>query len=328
MRSVLPLNLTDKQQSYHGSHSTCGGSDEDNFSQAELFNEQFFKVTFLSNPDSTAHAIFILNFLISIVGIVGNGCVIWLLGFCIERNNFTIYVLNLAIADLGMLISALAFNVPFITILKVADVQKIQWVFWQCSLFTYSVGLYLVTAIGIERCLCILFPIWARCHRPKHLSITVSVTSWIVSALFCITEFLLHYFCLLDLWFTSIRIMFSVNLFILTPVMVVSTLILFIKMSFRHQPGKLHTIILIILIFFVITAIPYGTFFFMSTINYNFHSIAVPVFSLLVILNSSINSIIYFFVGIQCNCKSCESIKVVFQRIFKDETEHAETIMT
>uniref|UniRef100_G1K8B3 G-protein coupled receptors family 1 profile domain-containing protein n=1 Tax=Anolis carolinensis TaxID=28377 RepID=G1K8B3_ANOCA len=296
--------------------------DEDVFSKAEWFNDQFLKVAFLSKPDSTIHAIFILTFCIIIVGIVGNGYVVWLLGFCIKRNKFTIYVLNLAIADLGMLIGSLAFSVPlFNTELKVANVQKIQWFFWQFALCSYSVGLYLLTAIGVERCLCILFPIWARCHRPKQLSITVSVLSWIVSALFCITEFLLHYFCLLDLWVTFIRIMFGINLFILTPVMVISTLILFIKISFRHQSGKLHTIILIILIFFIITAIPYGTFFFVSTINYNFHSIAVPVFSLLVILNSSINSIIYFFVGIQCNCRSFESIKDVFQRIFKDETE-------
>uniref|UniRef100_G1KUP4 G-protein coupled receptors family 1 profile domain-containing protein n=1 Tax=Anolis carolinensis TaxID=28377 RepID=G1KUP4_ANOCA len=272
-------------------------------------------------------AAFFLMFLKIMVGMVGNGCVIWLLGFCIKRNNFTIYVLNLAITDFSMLISTLASaGLKIFTILKVSkqNVQTVLWFLWQFIVFTYSVNLYLLTAIGVERCLSILFPIWVRCHRPKHLSTIVSVLFWIVSALFAIIEILLHFFCLLDTWLTFFRILFSVNLFFFTPIMMVSTLILFIKMSFRRQPGKLHSVILIILISFTITAVPFGIFFFLAIIDYNFHIIAIPVYSLLVILNSSLNPIIYFFVGNQCTCRSWESIKVVFQRVFKDEIDHAE----
>nr|XP_060627716.1 mas-related G-protein coupled receptor member H-like [Anolis sagrei ordinatus] len=319
MRSALSLNHTDEQQNYPGNYSACSGNYENVLNKADRFHNQFYSIVFLSSLDSTLQVIFTFIFFICIIGMMGNGSVIWLLGFYIKRNNFTTYVLNLAIADFLMVISTsgLVF-LKFITLLKVADVQTMQWFFWQFIIITYSVDLYLLTAIGVERCLSILFPIWVRCHRPKHLSTIVSVLFWILSVLFAITEILIHYFCLLDTWVTFFRIIFSVNLFFFTPVMVVSTLILFIKMSFQHQPGKLHTIILIILLSFTITAVPFGIFFFLAIIDYNFHIIALPIYALLVILNSSMNPIIYFFVGNQCTCRSWESMKVVFQRVFKD----------
>ncbi|XP_016848280.2 mas-related G-protein coupled receptor member A1-like isoform X2 [Anolis carolinensis] len=325
MRSVLSLNHTDKPQKYGGNYATCSDSYEKAHNKAEWFHEQLFSIAFLTKPNSTVQIIFILIIFISIVGMLGNGCVIWQLGFCLKRNNFTTYILNLATADFNMLMSAAALSaIMLITVSKENYVKAIQTFFGQLNMLTHCVGLYLMTAIGVERCLSILFPIWVHCHRPKHLSTTVSVLSWILSGLFNIIEFLLHYFCLTEAWVTFLRIISGVNLFIFIPVMVVSTLILFIKMSFRHQPGKLHTIMLIILLFFIVTAVPYSVLFFLCIIDYQFHVIAIPIYTLLNVVNSSINPIIYFFVGSRCNCKSWDSIKVVFHRVFKDETELTE----
>ncbi|NWI98140.1 MRGRD protein, partial [Pitta sordida] len=36
---------------------------------------------------------------ISIFGLVGNGLVMWFLGFHMKQNPFTVYTLNLAVAD-------------------------------------------------------------------------------------------------------------------------------------------------------------------------------------------------------------------------------------
>uniref|UniRef100_A0A803TSI6 G-protein coupled receptors family 1 profile domain-containing protein n=1 Tax=Anolis carolinensis TaxID=28377 RepID=A0A803TSI6_ANOCA len=325
MGSTLSLNYTGEQQNYPGNYSICSGSFRNVLNKAELFFVQLFSIAFLSPRNSNVHVVFFLSFLIGIVGIVGNGSVIWLLGFHVKRNNFTIYVLNLAIADFGMLMSITALDVLMSIALskEYDDITKVLFL-GQISSFTYYVGLYLLTAISVERCLSILFPIWVRCHRPKHLSLIVSVLFWIVSALTTVTEFLLLYFCLLDSWLSFSRIYSGIKLFIFTPVMVVSTLTLFIKMSFRHQSGKLHKTLLIVLLFFIITAVPISIFFFFSIIDYNFHSIAIPIYNLLIVLNSSINPIIYFFVGNQCTCKSWGSIKVVFQNVFKDETDLSE----
>lgn len=40
--------------------------------------------------------------------------------------------------------------------------------------FFYLTGLGIMTAISFQRCLSALFPIWYRCHCPKHLSAVVS----------------------------------------------------------------------------------------------------------------------------------------------------------
>ncbi|KAM6308979.1 mas-related G-protein coupled receptor member D-like [Aegotheles albertisi] len=72
---------------------------------------------------------------ICLCGLVGNGMVLWFLCFHMKRNPFTIYILNLIVTDFSLLLL-----------------------------------MYLLTAMSLERCVSVLFPIWYRCHRPKHLS--------------------------------------------------------------------------------------------------------------------------------------------------------------
>ncbi|XP_060627718.2 proto-oncogene Mas-like [Anolis sagrei] len=320
MRSVL--NHTDKEQIYHGVYSTCNGSNVKDLSEAEMFYDQMLRIAFASKPDSTVQAIIVFIFLVSIVGMVGNGCVIWLLGFCIQRNNFTIYVLNLAIADFSLLMNTFVSLVnKIISMSNGTEIKTMQLLLAYFFVFTHGVGFYLLTAIGVERCISVLFPIWARCHRPTHLSTTVSVFCWIVPAFLLLTEFLLLYFCLLDSWVIYVKTTSATSLFIFTPIIVISTLILFIKMLFRHQTGKLHTMIVIILLCFIFTAIPNDILFFLFVIHRDLHIIAIPIIVLLIVLNSSVNPIVYFFVRNGCNCRSWESIKVTLQRVFKDESE-------
>ncbi|XP_058030882.1 mas-related G-protein coupled receptor member H-like [Ahaetulla prasina] len=118
----------------------------------------------------------IIIFIICSIGVPLNGIVIWLLGFQIKRNPFTIMILNLAIADFGFLaiweivcscsfiqfIHFIPFGIPFIILNYL-------------SYTLYINGLFLLTAISIDRCVAVLFPIWHRCSRPKHLSPVVCI---------------------------------------------------------------------------------------------------------------------------------------------------------
>uniref|UniRef100_A0A8B9ICZ8 G-protein coupled receptors family 1 profile domain-containing protein n=1 Tax=Anser brachyrhynchus TaxID=132585 RepID=A0A8B9ICZ8_9AVES len=45
-----------------------------------------------------------VTLLICLCGLVGNGAVLWLLGFRIRRNPITVYILNLAVADFTFLL--------------------------------------------------------------------------------------------------------------------------------------------------------------------------------------------------------------------------------
>ncbi|CAM9489652.1 unnamed protein product [Bubo scandiacus] len=44
--------------------------------------------------------------------------------------------------------------------------------------------MYLLTAMSLERCLSVLFPIWYRCHHPKHLSGITCGVLWALAGLF------------------------------------------------------------------------------------------------------------------------------------------------
>ncbi|KQL59874.1 mas-related G-protein coupled receptor member X2-like protein [Amazona aestiva] len=118
--------------------------------------------------DITDVAMDTATLLICLCGLVGNGAVLWLLGFCIRRNPITTYILNLAMADftflLFMVTSALLYMMENI-FCSSAGALVYQRPLFLLSLLSYNMGLYLLTAISIERCSSILCPLWYRCRR-------------------------------------------------------------------------------------------------------------------------------------------------------------------
>ncbi|XP_054683266.1 uncharacterized protein LOC129207008 isoform X2 [Grus americana] len=94
-----------------------------------------------------------VTLLVCLCGLVGNGAVLWLLGFRIRRNPITVYILNLAVADftflLFMVTSALLYMMQNIcsTVVSLMYLRSL----FLLSLFSYNMGLYLLTAISIER---------------------------------------------------------------------------------------------------------------------------------------------------------------------------------
>ncbi|KAG6923681.1 mas-related G-protein coupled receptor member H-like, partial [Chelydra serpentina] len=135
-----------------------------------------------------------ISLFICLVGLVGNGMVLWFLGFRIKKDPFTIYILNLDIDDFGFLLCMVAFFIIIILYLRMdflggfVIIEAIQWV----ALFIYNTGLYLLTAISVQRCLSVLYPIWYRCHHPKNLSSIVCALLWALSILVTGLE---CYFC-------------------------------------------------------------------------------------------------------------------------------------
>ncbi|NXS92909.1 MRGRD protein, partial [Jacana jacana] len=97
---------------------------------------------------------------ICLCGLVGNMVVMWFLGFHMKRNPFTVYVLNLAIADFSLLLFLLAILTLFIiSTLNYIHSRKYDlsyYVLMILFLFFYYASMYLLTAMSIERCLSVL----------------------------------------------------------------------------------------------------------------------------------------------------------------------------
>ncbi|XP_051063826.1 fMet-Leu-Phe receptor [Phodopus roborovskii] len=118
-----------------------------------------------------------------VLGVLGNGLVIWVAGFRMVRTVTTISYLNLAVADFCFT-STLPF---FIT----SKAMGGQWPFgWFMCKFIFTIvdinlfgSVFLIALIALDRCICVLHPVWAQNHRTVSLAKKVIIGPWICAFL-------------------------------------------------------------------------------------------------------------------------------------------------
>ncbi|KAI5276279.1 Mas-Related G-Protein Coupled Receptor Member X2 [Manis pentadactyla] len=106
--------------------------------------------------------------------LAGNAVVLWLLGFRLRRNAFSVYILNLVGADFLFL----SFQTAFALEELMGSFHSIS----RCNpsfvlpvlTFAYLASLSILSAISVERCVSVLWPIWYRCHCPRHTTLCSS----------------------------------------------------------------------------------------------------------------------------------------------------------
>ncbi|KAM4652212.1 chemerin-like receptor 1 [Discoglossus pictus] len=114
------------------------------------------------------------------LGIVGNGLVIWIAGFKMKKMVNTIWFLNLSIADFLLNI----FLPFFITEWAI----RFQWIFGQIMCKIIYTVLYLsmllstsfLMIIGVDRCISVLCPVWSQNHRTPRLAWNISKAIWLL----------------------------------------------------------------------------------------------------------------------------------------------------
>ncbi|XP_074810240.1 LOW QUALITY PROTEIN: mas-related G-protein coupled receptor member H-like [Natator depressus] len=252
--------------------------------------------------------------LICLFELVGNGIVLWFVSFHIKRNLFTVYILNLGVADFGFLL--------FLAISLTIDTMNNFFCFsfeWRPFLllfpFAYNSSLYLLTAASIERCLSVLFPIWRQCHRAKHC---VFLASLLIGLLHCFSPLNTTEKCPM-----KVITMHVLNFLIFTPIIVLSNLILSIKVrcsSQKRQPRKLYAVILLTVLFFLAFTVPLCVQSFVRHFNYSF--LPSWICLMLASVSSCINPVIYFLVGSYRKRRfGVGSVKVVLQRVFEEKAD-------
>ncbi|XP_069500653.1 C5a anaphylatoxin chemotactic receptor 1-like [Ambystoma mexicanum] len=124
--------------------------------------------------------IYSLTFLL---GVPGNGVVIWMTGFEMKRTVNTVWFLNLAIADF-----LCCLVVPFSIMLPLLDYH---WPLggFACKVIpsVYLLNMYtsvlILTAISLDRCILVMKPIWCQNHRTVKKALAACLVVWLLSLL-------------------------------------------------------------------------------------------------------------------------------------------------
>uniref|UniRef100_A0A8V5G9M3 Uncharacterized protein n=1 Tax=Melopsittacus undulatus TaxID=13146 RepID=A0A8V5G9M3_MELUD len=244
---------------------------------------------------------------ICVFGMVGNGIVLWFLGFQMKRNPFTVYILNLAVADCCVLIVYFLLIPGYINLTMICYgldsflpffFKYVGAVPFMCQLFVLS-SLGLLTAISTERSVSVIFPIWYRCHRPKHLSGIVSGVLWASVGSFMVSIYLCYVFRQgYGTVSAIVGILYSVIL--LRCVAVVLNVIFFFAFGMPFRIKAFHDLL------------------------YNGFLLVENVTLVLSLLNSSINPVIYFLVG-SCRQRRFQgSIQAALRRVFEEKARSKE----
>lgn len=131
-------------------------------------------------------AIFIIIF---IIGIPGNGLVIWVAGLKMKRSVNIVWFLHLAVADLLCCLS-----LPF-SIVHLALHEHWPYGWFLCKvipsviIFTMFASVFLLVAISVDRCLLVVKPVWCQNHRTVKFVSLICSGIWILAFIFCCPVF-------------------------------------------------------------------------------------------------------------------------------------------
>ncbi|MEE6512663.1 hypothetical protein FKM82_019795 [Ascaphus truei] len=273
--------------------------------------------------------------ILCLFGMIGNGIVFWMLVFKMKRNKYTVYILNLAIADFIHLLF-----VAIVMLLMVDQILNLSRPSYETLIsleiiydFGYGAGMFFLTAISVERCLSVLFPIWHKCYRPKHLSTIICIYMWVFAGIVSLVDNLVcppMSFNEGTKECTAVQIFSSILTFaIFIPLMLFSSFTLIyviMTTSIKCRPPKIYVAIVVTVLVFLISVAPIRLLWLLlyfkllrtgsHTLTFFFASIFCTVF------NSSANPFIYFFVGWQRKERLGCTIHKALGRVFKeDDTE-------
>ncbi|XP_018424297.1 PREDICTED: mas-related G-protein coupled receptor member D-like [Nanorana parkeri] len=274
-----------------------------------------------------------------VVGLVGNVIVFWYLRFKIQRNKYTVYIMNLSAADALFIIFTMVILMVQINRLVGTHPNFIGkeklYLFIEIVYDTmqYS-GMFILTAVSMERCSFALFPFWYQSHRPRNLSTIMCTALWI---LWCSESLLENLVCTTEAFMDQTVqcsvvqiIVFVLANGICLPIMGISsfTLLFKVKRTFKQRyTPKLYIVIAVFV--FILSVLPFNMLWFLmffrliptdwSTASIYFVAVFYTV------VNRIVNPYIYFFAGRKSKQKSHRSIIEALQRAFREEADENES---
>ncbi|XP_004711686.1 mas-related G-protein coupled receptor member X1-like [Echinops telfairi] len=290
------------------------------------FQEDFdtMTITFLTTS--------FLTVILAPLGLAGNAVVVWLLGCRLRRNPFSVYILHLAVADCLVLGIVGAFCLLDLTYFFLGENIEFLLRINHVVVFPYLMDMSLLSAIGTERCLSILCPLWYRCRRPSYMSAVMCTLLWALSLMLAILDWVYCSGINSDMerdWCTSFEFIIAMWVIFLFVVLCGSSLVLLVKVFYgsrRRNMTRLIVTILITVLVCLLCGLPFGiSWFTLTWMDMDLGTFSYFCSRFLSCVNSSANPIIYFFVGsFRQRQRVRPTLRMVLQRALQDTPEGEE----
>nr|XP_034975562.1 chemokine-like receptor 1 [Zootoca vivipara] len=283
-----------------------------------------------------------------LLGVIGNGLVIFIAGFRMKRTVNTVWFLNLAIADfaftfflpLSIVYLALDFHWPFgLAICKLN--------FLNLAFLNLYASVYLLMIISIDRFISVFWPVWAQNHRTPRLASFVAFGVWILALVLCSpnlyfrntapahsdpkkTNCYSKYGSLKEHRAMSIsRFIFGFVIPFSVIVICYGAIVLKLRRNQLSQSNKPFKVITAVIVAFFVCWIPYHVF---SFIELKAHEgvdlslvliIGVPLTTSLAFVNSCLNPILYAFMGHDFKERLRYSLFSAFESAFAEDSSQS-----
>ncbi|KAG6921133.1 chemerin chemokine-like receptor 1 [Chelydra serpentina] len=217
------------------------------------------------------HVIFMVAYSLAfLLGMVGNGWIIFITGFQVKKTVTPMWFLNMAIADF-MFTAFIPFRVTYIALgvrWPLGNMMyKLTIIVTALNMFT---RVFLLTVINADHCISMACPVWSRNHRSPRLASLVILVVWILSLALSLRY---HDLCVQDdLLLRKRRMMASVALHFLVGFLVPLALIITCYILLAAKPRRSHltqsrkplNVHLVLILIFYLCWLPYHVFYFLQ----------------------------------------------------------------
>ncbi|XP_077312220.1 chemerin-like receptor 1 [Lithobates pipiens] len=277
---------------------------------------------------------------ICLLGITGNGLVIWFVAFRLKKMVNSVWFLSLACADFTFSLF-LPLNITYVAL-------NYHWPFgsFMCKLSRFVLYLNMcasvlqLTVISIDRCISVVFPVWCRNHRTVRLAVKVVLALWIVCLILNVSYFVYAneyevndsiVICYVDWLMLNTQVIIRFIILFVIPFTIIifcyTVIFLRIQRNRRVTSTKPYKVISAVIISFFICWFPYHVFSIMNSYgnnswNYDLKIVALIgyfISRLLAYLNSCVNPLLYVFIGQDFKQKFWRAIKSGFERAFTED---------
>ncbi|XP_062407836.1 N-formyl peptide receptor 2-like [Sardina pilchardus] len=285
-----------------------------------------------------ALCVFVLtsNIIIFILGIVGNGLVIWIIGVKTKRTVNSSWYLSLAASDF-----LFCTTVPFNGVYMATG----HWHFghFMCKFVSVAFPLnlyssiFLLLVISVDRCMCVVFPVWTQNHRTLRKSSAIITLVWTVSTLLAL-PFLFFYttqtikddtMCIDDYTSFSRKIVVFICFVsgLAVPLMVIvicySIIMLKLRANRTMRSSKPFKVMTAVIITFVMCYLPLFIFQLLSVYHVLYSptllKTGIQVTITIAYVNSFMNPILYSFMGQDFRNKCLMSVLSRMENALQEE---------